>query len=292
MHADVPAQSGHEPLYHLDRRSPRPHTRISPPTPRPARGAPPAPDSPARPQVRSLATGATRATCDPQPAAVGARSGEPPPRSRRTTKDVSPDEPVLRPRVTSVAPAPMVIRVPAAALTLAPAPAKAHQVPALSRRSPRLVSRWPSCIPVCSHCPRSGQSASLSDGSRTIAARGTAGPGDPCHHRPDRGPRRGPRPPRSRSQSASRPLRSSRIILPHEEGSAMSNHLAIATVTAALAQLVHDATERGPRLGRPARPAGSPGGRRGPGARPAVPLPGQPQHRAAQRRPARTECGR
>ena len=73
----------------------------------------------------------------------------------------------------------------------------------------------------------------------------------------------------------------------------MSNHLAIATVTAALAQLVRDATQSAVPgsdvlLGRPEAPAGGAALARAA----AVPLPGQPQRRAAQRRPARTECGR
>ena len=73
----------------------------------------------------------------------------------------------------------------------------------------------------------------------------------------------------------------------------MSNHLAIATVTVVSQQ-------PRPRRDPDAGPGSDvllalkalAGGAALASGCPAVPLPGQPQHRAAQRRPARTECVR
>ena len=202
--ADVPAQSGREPAVPpRPAATPAPHPEFPPPTPRPARGAPPAPDSPARPQVRSLATDEPAPRATPRPRPLERDQDEPPPRSRRATKDVSPDEPVLRPRVTSVVPAPMVIRVPATAL-----PARAGPCEGSSGRPCRGEARG-----SCRAGRRASQRAAIARGPATprdraagaaaIAACGAAGPGDPCHHRPDRGAR--VRPPPAQKVAAGQP---------------------------------------------------------------------------------------
>ena len=124
----MPAQSSRAPAV-LPRpaAAPAPYLDISQPAPRPARETPPAPDSPARPQVRPVATGEPVPRAIPAPRPSERDQDEPPLRSRRATYGASPDEPVLRPQVTSVVPSPVVIRIPAGALPAAPAPANTRQ---------------------------------------------------------------------------------------------------------------------------------------------------------------------
>jgi hypothetical protein len=128
MEAGVPAQGSREPAV-----PPRPaaasapHPEFSRPTPSPARGTPSAPDSPARPQVRPVATSEPVPRAIPIPRPLQRDQDEPPPHSPRTTPGASLDEPLLRPRVTSVVPPPVAIRVPVGALPAAPAPANTHQ---------------------------------------------------------------------------------------------------------------------------------------------------------------------